>query len=354
MDAKKYLKDYAGEADKFLDQFFARERRKAIKISPVAVEMIDRYHKFMKGGKKLRGAEIKLGYEIFGGQNQKEIIRASTSIEVLHSFLLMHDDFMDQDDLRRGQPTVHRQFEFLHKEEKLLRSSSHFGFSMAINMGDLGQFLSSRIILERQFPEKKKLEVLTRFSEVIAGVAFGQSLDMFYESQKGKKEEKVMLVHTYKTAHYTVTLPFQIGAILAGCSKNKLAAIKNYGLPVGIAFQIRDDELGIFSEEEKLGKPIGSDIREDKNTLLHIKALELGNKKEKEFIRYAYGNRNLTKSEVKRVREITVKTGALRYSQEMGKKLVVKGKKFVPQITPDPKFQEALYSFADFMIERES
>ena len=346
MEAKKYLKNYAQKADLVLDDFFAEKKKSAKIISPIAAEMIERYRKFMIGGKKLRGAEIKLGYELCDKRAGKEVIKASTSIEIIHSFLLMHDDVMDQDNLRRGEPTIHKQYEIGH--------TPHFGLSMAVDTGDLGMFLAYEMLINTRFPLKNKVAAWKILNDTIIEVAYGQALDMAYESRKKVTEEDVLRVHTHKTATYTVTAPLQIGAVLGGASKQKLLAIEKFGLPVGIAFQLRDDELGMFSDEKTLGKPADSDLKEGKNTLLFVKALELGGTEQKKFVKYAHGNPNLKLKEVEKVRNIIIDSGSLAYSQKLSRKLVEKGKKFVPQITKDPKLQDTLYNLADFIIERES
>jgi len=136
--------------------------------------------------------------------------------------------------------------------------------------------------------------------------------------------------------------------------KKQIKKIENYGLPIGIAFQLRDDELGLFADEKILGKPIGSDVKQNKNTLLHLKALELAKGKEKRFIKIAYGNKNLTRKELNQVRKITQESGALAYSQKLAKRLVKQGKGCIFQITKNRKLATILANMADFMIERES
>jgi len=295
-----------------------------------------------------------LGYECFGGKDEKAILEASLMVEITHSFLLMHDDIMDQDCLRRGEPTIHIQYGKLHKERYQKGEPKHYGICMAIDLGDAGFALSHLVLAEAAFAPLIKERVLKRFNKQILTTAFGQAIDVSYEHSQNVAEEDIMRVHRYKTANYTITGPLQYGALFAGAEETEIKKIENYGLPVGIAFQIRDDELGILSEEEKLGKPIGSDIRENKNTLLHLKALEWASPEDKKFLESAYGNRGLTSDQVKRVQEITFKTGALAYSQKIARDLVEKGKSFVPKITSDSQLQDTLYRMADFMIERDS
>ena len=353
MDAKDYLKDYLKKAAPILANFFKEKEKEAAKISPLTAEMMGIYLKFM-GGKNIRGALTKLGYECFGGKDEKAILEASLMVEITHAFLLMHDDIMDQDSLRRGMPTIHTQYENLHQERYSKGNPKHYGICMALDLGDAGFALSHLILADAKFSAEIKERVLRRFNEQILTTAFGQAIDILYEHQDKVAEEDVMKVHHYKTANYTITGPLQYGALFAGASGKEIQKIEKYGLPVGIAFQLRDDELGLFSDEEKLGKPIGSDIRENKNTILHLKSLELAGREDKKFLKYAYGNRNLMADEVRKVQEITMESGALSYSQKLARELVEKGKKFVPQITAHLGPQDTLYRMADFMIERES
>lgn len=353
MGAKDYLKDYIEKTNPLLEKIFKRKEKEAGKISSIAAEMMRIYLNFM-GGKNIRGALTRLGYECFGGKNERSILKASLMVEITHAFLLMHDDIMDRDTLRRGMPTIHAQYERLLKKSHHKSDSPHYGRCMAIDLGDTGFVLAHLILAEADFPAEVKERVLRRFNQVLLDTAFGQAIDVTYEHFEKITEEDVMRVHHYKTANYTITGPLQYGVLFAGANDNQIKIIEKYGLPVGIAFQLRDDELGIFSDEEKLGKPVGSDIRENKNTLLHIKALEWANPEERKFLEYAYGNRDLTKEEVKKVQEITIKTGALAYSQKLSGQLVGKGKKYVVKITSDPELRDTLYKMADFMIERDS
>jgi len=353
MEAKDYLKDYIKKSEPFLDSVFKTEEQKGAKISPLVVEMMRIYRQFM-GGKNIRGSLTKLGYECFNGKDEKAILEASLMVEICHAFLLIHDDILDKDILRRGRPTIHVQYEKLFKQKHRDGDSSHYGLSMAINLGDVGLVMSNLILANSPFLPEIKERVSRKFHQVLLETAFGQAIDVSYENLETVTEEDVMRVHHYKTANYTITGPLQYGALFAGASEKEVEKIEKYGLPLGIAFQLRDDELGLFADEEKLGKPMGSDIRENKNTLLHIKAVELANYDDKKFLKYAYGNQNLIKAEVERVQEITIKTGTLKYSQKLARKLVEEGKKNVSQITANPEFQDTLCKAADYMIERES
>ena len=342
----KYLEDYNRDIQPILDKFFQDQKKEVIKIAPIAGAMIDDFKGFLEGGKKLRGCEILLGYEMFGGKNREVGLLASLVIEIIHASLLIHDDFMDQDSLRRGKPTMHKKYSENHDE--------HYGASMAINIGDEGLFLASYLLNSLDLP-KERLSKATQFlSHLLMETGLGQALDISYETKKRFSEEDVLRVHRYKTAEYTISGPSSLGAILAGVNEESLKAIKDFGIPAGIAFQLRDDELGMFSTEEELGKPVDSDIRESKVTVLIVRAFENAKGEDLKFLKYAFGNKNLTSDDVERVRNIIKSSGALEYSKNLSRKYTEEGKKFIPQITSDLKYQNLLSELSDFTIKRES
>ena len=358
MTAKKYLTDYAERAQGFLDEFFEQKIREIRYIgegtrgSALAVDMLEKYKAFSTGGKKLRGALIQLGFELAGGEKQ-DVLQASVSIELIHSFLLMHDDIQDLDDLRRGNPTIHKQYEQDHKKKSLKRDTEHFGLAMGINLGDLGAYLGMEVILRSDLPEVNKVAAAIHLSRLLQRVSYGQGLDITLERMEDVDERDVMQVHLNKTGIYTIEGPLKIGGLLGGMNIESTQKIEGYGEPIGIAFQLRDDELGLYSDEGELGKPVGGDVREGKNTLLRVKAMEFSNKKEREFLKKAYGNPKLTKAQLKKVRQITESTGALDYSQKLAKELVKKGKKEIPRLTKSKAKQKLLADFADFVIKRD-
>ena len=284
MKATDYLTDYSKKADKYLDIFFARKQKEAAKISPLAGQMMKVYREFICG-KGVRGCLTKFGYECFGGKNEAAIIKASLMVEITHSFLLMHDDIMDKDMVRRGKPTIHVRYKNLHQKNYHQGEPDHYGVSMAIDLGDSGFALSHLILADSDFSSKIKVRVLRRFNRQILTTAYGQGLDLAYEMLAKLTEADILRIHHFKTANYTITGPLQYGALFAGADEKRVEVFEKYGLPVGIAFQLRDDELGIFSSQKVLGKPIGSDIKENKNTILKIKALELAKPKDRVFLK---------------------------------------------------------------------
>lgn len=355
--AKEYLKAYISDVTPFFSEFFAAQKERAKDISEVALDMVERYEDFI-GGKRLRGALTKLGYEIFGGTNTKDILKASSVSEIIHGFGLMHDDIMDEDELRRNKPTMHIQYETLHKEKFFdsKRSGILFGTSMAINVGDLGPFYANLIIEGTDFPAEYKINFLRRVSEIVIQTVHGQGLDVTFEQYNIPQEDRVMDIHKFKTSFYTIPGPMQYGSILAGVDENssEYKAIEKYGIPLGIAFQLRDDELGMFSQSEKFGKPIYSDLRQGKNTLLFAKAFEKATAAQLDFLKSVYGNPAVNIEDLAKVNQILIDTGSVEYSHELCDQLVAEGKKYISQVTKDKKHQELLDVVADYVVTRES
>lgn len=353
-----YLKAYIKDVKPYFEQFFLKQKEMALEVDPMAVELVNKYQEYI-GGKHLRGALTKLGYDMYGGTQTEDILKVSSIIDVIHSFALMHDDIYDQDDLRRKRPAMHIQFEQEFDKSVAngtIRDKELYGISMATNLGDAGSYYANLILLDTNFDAELKLKFLNRLSRIIIQTVYGQALDIEHELSEKPTEESVMLIHERKTAWYTIPGPLQYGALLAGIEEDdsRYKAIERYGVPVGIAFQLRDDELGMFSKPEKFGKPIYSDLRQGKNTLLFAKAFENASEAELKELKAAHGNSDVNEEDLQRVNEILINTGALAYSKELSAKLVEEGKKHIKDITDDKDYQDKLELVADFMITRES
>lgn len=346
MNAKNYLKAYSQKANKFFDSFFLKKKALAKKIDPDLANILQVFQDYSKGGKKARGALTVLGYEACGGKNIEAILPISCGIELFHNFLLIHDDIIDRDTERRGKPTVHTIY--------AKKRGEHYGNSKAIIIGDVGAFLAYELLLSSDFSKEKTLEAVSKLNEFLLKTGYGQLLDIDYDFKKQISWDEILKVRTYKTAYYTIVMPLTVGAILAGAPKKVLSAIESYGVPVGIAFQLIDDVLGVFGSTEKTGKSNLSDIRDGKKTFLYAKALELLGASERKFLKRWYGADDVGEKQIREIKKIIVSSGALDYSKKLAGRLVMKGKRYVPQITMDKKYQKVLESLADFMITRES
>jgi len=353
MNYKEYFLPYTSEIDKFLARFFQSKIKQSKKITPVASEMWQKLEDFIAGGKRIRGGLVRLGYECFGGKNKKVILPVSVAIEITNAAILIHDDIIDQVDLRHGRPTVHRQYQKYHKVYYQKGNSLHYGECMAMMVGDIGMYEAIGLINRSNFSEKLKLRAIGELIDFMVKTAYGENLDVDLAYREKVTEKDIEIVNIYKTAYYTLVGPLKIGGILGGATNEQLDGFEDYGVPIGLAFQLQDDILGMFGTVEKLGKPVDSDIKEGKNTLLYTQALKKGNSSQRKRLTNLWGKRDITPDEVEEAKEIIKNTGSLEYSQKLARRLVEKGKKVVPKITKNKNLQEVFLNLADYIIKRE-
>ncbi len=326
MQAKEYLENYKKDLEPLMRRYFKDRRESFRKIDRLSEEAIEILEKFtMAGGKRVRPTMVYYGYLLGGGkiknQNRVDILGASMSIELVHSFLLIHDDIIDRDAKRRGEDTVHEQYRKISERIFPKADHQHFGVSMGLIAGDLAASMANEILFESRFSAEVILKALKQLQKVVYTTIPGQMLDVVMEAKGKATEEEILKMHEGKTAFYTFEGPLHLGVILANNNNQQLLEdLSRYSMAVGKAFQIRDDVLGIFGDEKKLGKPIGSDIIENKQTLLVIKALERGDRQQQEIVRKLLGKKNLSLDELKIFRKIIKETGALEYSNNLSDK----------------------------------
>ncbi len=295
------------------------------------------------GGKNIRGALVCLGYDLFTKEKKKDIYKVAAAYEILHTSLLIHDDVMDKSLLRRGSPTVFKKL-----------GGDHYGISQAISLGDVGFFLSTKILSETSFPDHLKVSCLSQFSQVILDTIGGQMLDVKLANKiSTTTQNNVIKISELKTAQYTIAGPLALGATLAGALKKDLELLTLFGKKLGIAFQIKDDLLGIFGQEKKIGKSVTSDIEEGKNTLLISYALKNALKKQKDTLLKYYGKGKITSMQHAVIKKIFHQTGAYEYSEGMIQQYAKEASALISQFVPDKNNVKVLTSLVDFLITRE-
>ncbi len=276
----------------------------------------------LRGGKRLRAFLIMIGYwsKEWRRKDLDKLRYLMAGIEFLQSYFLVHDDIMDKDELRRGGPTVHVWFEKKCNEEKLLGDCKHYGISQAILAGDYLETLAVSSFYRLGLPGNIIEELLRRYTKGLRTVSYGQYLDLLiaYTPLEKVSEEDIYNIHKLKTASYTVELPLHLGAIASTLYTPKLLEeLSSYAIPAGIAFQLQDDILGLYGDPKITGKPVGSDVREKKKTLLIVKAYELGSEREKRFLEKIYNEKRseeITIDDIEEVRRIVRETGSYDYS----------------------------------------
>ena len=241
--------------DAKLDTYLQAKVDEAREVSPDSLELVEGIRDLtMRGGKRLRPVVLDAAYRcVAGTPEQDATTSAGAALELLQSYLLIHDDWMDQDDERRGGPAVHKIFRDAGHE-------AHLANALAILAGDLASAYAWELFLEAPFPHGSLAEATARFITIQKEVFFGQHLDL-------TANPDVARMHDLKTGSYTVRGPLLLGALLGGADAKQTEAFLAYGNPLGEAFQLADDLLGTFGDEGETGKP-GDDLRHQKRTCL--------------------------------------------------------------------------------------
>ncbi len=259
-----------------LDDFVDAQALRLAELGPDADLLVTAARQALSGGKRFRAAFCYWGFRAAHEEeyDEQRLLRAAAALEILHASALVHDDFMDASDTRRGRPATHRAFEQTHRESGWGGDPEQYGAAAAILLGDLLLSWADELLRSCGFDEAQVLDALGYFDTTRSEVIAGQFLDVSVQARRASDVEAAMTVLRYKSAKYSVERPLHIGAALAGASPEVFAALSDFGLPLGEAFQLRDDLLGVFGDPEVTGKPAGDDLVEGKRTVLVALTLE--------------------------------------------------------------------------------
>lgn len=321
MQALVQLASFKTEFEKGLGELVRIEGVKAMKIDPQYAIFIKILEEFtMRGGKRIRPAFMYFSYLACGGVEKAEIMKAARSVELLQTFLLMHDDLVDRSDLRRGKPTTHRMFEKEFEKLGLFGNKEHFGQSTAMICGDIAHMLAYNSLMETNFPFERREKARKLFDRIMFDTAYGWYREMLNTMEDDVVENEVLRAMEYVSARYTIAGPVGLGAVLAGGNGKKLKILTKYGLELGVAFQIQDDILGMFGDEKEVGKPVNSDLMEGKKTLLYTRLLTKLEGKERDKFLSIYGKSDRL-ADFSWVRDLMKEKGVLLEIKEKARKL---------------------------------
>ena len=309
------------------------------------------------GGKRIRPVLMFFsGAAIDPNIDEMGIIKASLSLELLHNASLIHDDIMDNAETRRGIKAFHKIFESYSDSNYSddILNSKDFGISMGILGGDFLYNLAYNAIHVNDFSSDKVLQASLEFNKGFYRVVRGVIVETDFMGKFTVSEDEYMEMVTGKTAALFESAA-KMGAILAGAESSQLEGLGNFARTAGVAFQIVDDIIGTFGDSKKTGKPVDSDIKEGKKTLLLIKAIENADVEQKTIIKSVIGNRNASSSEVEKIRNIMVDTKSLEYSRKQAESLFSTCLDYLEQIQPplNDKYKKFLIEIAKMGVHRE-
>ena len=309
-DFKKYYIETKNKINKKLEEFNDRlidDENGLIKSN------LELFSNLNSDGKIIRGTLVNLGYYLIK-EDKDYSLDLSLAYEVFQTAILVHDDIIDNDNTRRGKTTIH--YANYNKYKKYNDESKHLGESIAICIGDYGLYKSNQIIVDAYKDDKNLSKVISNFNNTVLTTIRGELIDVIlpfngrYNLIDTKNiEDNIMEIYRLKTAHYTIIGPMSVGILLAGGDNDKLKDIEDFGTKVGMAFQIQDDILGIYSDE--MGKVKGTDIKEFKQTILYSHIINTEYKDE--LMKY-YGNNDISEENILKVQELFKRSGSYDYS----------------------------------------
>ena len=360
-----------------LDTFCQKQRTDFEAISSDLVPVVDFTQSLLQGGKRFRALFCYWAWRAalsksIHQQSETEVLASESaiagiaaSLEMFHAAALVHDDLLDQSDTRRGAPAIHKRFESLHSEKGWAGSPERFGVAGSVLVGDLMLGWSSEIFGNALLNSpNREIESACRdeFSLMRVEVMAGQYLDVLEENAAATRSlaeavgraEKVIL---YKTAKYSIEAPLRIGAAFAGADQATLNSFTSFGIPLGIAFQLRDDILGVFGDPSVTGKPAGDDLREGKRTVLVAltkQALASRSESMSEAFEELLTSRELEAQQIGFMQKLIEESGALDKTERMINELADRSLEALDETELDPEAKEVLRSLALKVINRNS
>jgi geranylgeranyl diphosphate synthase, type I len=307
----------AGAVTDQLREYMSARRRDAAYIGADFSVLTGALEEFvLSGGKRLRPAFAYWGWRAVTDDPDPlnpEMLRLFAALELLHACALVHDDVIDESATRRGLPTVHMRFADAHRGSSWLGSARQFGVSAAILLGDLALVWADDIVATAELSRDARRRLQQVWADIRTEVLAGQYLDIVAEASGAASIASAMTVNTYKTASYTVSRPLQMGVAAAADRPDVLVAFHEFGTNLGVAFQLRDDVLGVFGDPAVTGKPSGDDLRSGKRTVLLAEAAELAQQRDPaaaELLRTSIGT-ELSEDQVRELCEVIITVGAL-------------------------------------------
>jgi geranylgeranyl diphosphate synthase type I len=312
------LADFRSKLESQLHDWLTEKEVEAVAESASSRELTGVLTRFVaRDGKRIRPALLYYTYRACGGISDEKVMPMAMAVELLHTYLLIHDDIMDHADVRRGEPAAHVLYADMHRRRGWQGDSRHFGESVAILLGDLAQNYSLELYSSVELAPEVAAEFRQQFSLMCQEVVLGQYLEMTAGNREILEEEELLRVLRMKSGRYSVERPVQLGYLLARAPEATRQALTIYGLKMGEAFQLQDDLLGTFGDAETVGKPVGGDLKEGKFTLLVHHALRHLTPADRRALEAALGDPDLEPSEVERAQRLIESSGARLRVQEM-------------------------------------
>jgi len=356
-----------------IDRFLTDRASIVSSISPDLDHFAEFSSDFLRGGKRFRALFCYWGWQavqagdtfdpmpsVPSDDDLESVVLAASALEVFHAAALVHDDIMDNSDTRRGAPAAHKRFESLHEDGYWTGRSNQFGTSAALLLGDLLLGWSDELFdsgLELLDDRAAARSARREFNTMRTEVTLGQYLDILEEASWLRHDEEELLerahrVVVYKSAKYSIEAPLAIGAALGGGSLEQVTALRGFGLPLGIAYQLRDDLLGVFGDPAVTGKPAGDDLREGKRTILIALARQSLPSSVRNLIDELLGDPDLDAEQIEMLQRAVTESGAIDKIERVIARNVAKAVAAITDAPLSPGAKAQLIELADTVTRR--
>ncbi|MFI8499666.1 polyprenyl synthetase family protein [Streptomyces sp. NPDC085524] len=313
-------------------------------------------HSFLfTGGKRLRPLFCAIGWHAAGGGcYDSAVVRVAASLEMLHAFALIHDDVMDNSATRRGQPSLHRDLTLRHTVRGGASNASLLGVGLAVLVGDLALAWSDELMHTAGLSDAQLVGVLRHVDAMRTELMYGQYLDLVSAGCSLADTESALAIARYKTAKYTIERPLHIGAFLAGADADLCRALSAYALPLGEAFQLRDDLLGVFGDPAQTGKSTVDDLREGKHTVLMALTRQRADAEQLGVLQSLLARPDLDETGADRIRGVVETTGARHAVEQLIRAHVEQARQALEQASLPPAVVAVLHDIAQAATVRDS
>lgn len=314
------------------------------KLSPILFKNIKEF--ICRDGKRVRPILFCIGYLGFSKKTPFGLYRSALALELLHDFMLVHDDIIDKSDKRRGKPSMHASLKNSLKQNKKIKFN---GEDLAIVAGDVMYAMALDAFLAVKENAQRKEASLKKLISAALYTGSGEFIELLLGIKPIEKvtQQDIYKIYDYKTANYTFASPLTMGATLAGAKPDQIKKLYSYGMLLGRAFQIKDDIIGTFATIKEIGKSNLTDIKEAKRTILVWYAFNHANKKDKLVIKKIMENKTTQDTELIKMRSIITATGSLAYAQKQIKYLCTQAQDQIQDLKMDRKYKEALNNFSE-------
>lgn len=338
--------------DDFLDAFCRQQIKRAAAISPAYVELWEvMCAYFATGGKRIRPYLTILAYRACGGASEEDILTVAAAWELLHGCMLMHDDIIDRDDMRHGQPNISGVYRHRYGQST---EAAHYADSTALIAGDLALSAAYHVIIKSGLEDSAKQLMCEQLENAMFTVAGGELLDI-QATMDSPKTTNAMIIARTKTAEYSCAGPLRSGALLAGANEQTVAALHDFGMTVGTAYQLADDILGVVGNEARTGKPTDSDIREGKRTeILRQTYLRLSDAEAQTIDNILAKRRSMSAQEVETVRQLIQTSGSLEAVRFEIDKLEQKARDIVAAMPFTDEYRQLFAGLVDSFLHRDT